>query len=62
MSWIKAIFEIFADNPPSIAIALGGLMLLFGYPSQIHGLVIAGWAFFLAGVFLQILWLFRDRL
>ena len=62
MSWIKAIFEIIADNPPSIAIALGGLMLLIGYPSEIRGLVIAGWVFFFVGVFLQILWLFRDRL
>lgn len=62
MSWIEAIFKIFADNPPSIAIALGGLMLLIGYPSQIQGLVTAGWVFFFAGVLLQILWLFRDKM
>ena len=62
MSWIKAIFEIVADNPPSIAIAIGGLMLLVGYPSQIQGLVIAGWIFFFVGVLLQVLWLFRDKL
>ena len=59
---IEAIIKIFADNPPSIAIALGGLMLLIGYPSQIDGLVIAGWIFFFGGFFLQILWLFRDKL
>jgi hypothetical protein len=62
MSWIEAIFKIFADNPPSIAIALGGLMLLIGYLSQIQGLVTAGWVFFFAGVLLQILWLFRDKM
>jgi len=42
------------DNPPSIAIALGGLMLLIGYPSNIEGLIVAGWVFFFAGVILQI--------
>jgi len=58
MSLIEVILEIFANNPPSIAIALGGVMLLFGYPLQIQGLIVAGWIFFLAGVLLQILWLY----
>ena len=57
MSWIEAIFEIFADNPPSIAIAIGGLMLLIGYTAEIQGLITAGWVFFFFGVILQILWL-----
>ena len=61
MGLIEAIFEIFADNPPSIAIALGGLMLLIGYPSNIEGLVVAGWIFFLAGVILQVLWLSKKQ-
>ena len=29
---IESILKIFIDNPPSIAIVLGGLMLLVGYP------------------------------
>jgi hypothetical protein len=62
MSGIEAIIKIFANNPPSIAIALGGLMLLIGYPSQNQGLIIAGWAFFIIGVILQVLWLFRDAI
>lgn len=58
MSWIEAVIEIFADNPPSIAIALGGLMLLVGYTIKESGLVVAGWAFFFGGFILQILWLY----
>ena len=59
MTAIEAVFEIIADNPPSICIALGGLMVLIGYLSPILELVSAGWIFFIAGIILQILWLFR---
>jgi hypothetical protein len=62
LGFIEAIFKIFADNPPSIAIAIGGLMLLIGYPSNIEGLVVAGWIFFLVGAALQVLWLFKDKI
>ena len=62
MSGVEAIIKIFASNPPSIAIALGGLMLLIGYPSQNQGLIFAGWVFFIVGFILQVFWLFRDAI
>jgi apolipoprotein N-acyltransferase len=61
MSGVEAIIEIFANNPPSIAIALGFLLLLFGYIMDENGLVVAGWAFFLGGFALQILWLYFNK-
>ena len=61
MSWIEAVFEIFADNPPSIAIALGGLMLLVGFLMKEGGLITAGWVFSFAGFILQVLWLYLRR-
>jgi hypothetical protein len=48
-----AIFKIFADNPPLIAIALGGILLLFGYLMKERELINAGLVFFFAGVGLQ---------
>jgi len=53
MSWTKAIFKIFADNPPYIAIVLGGIMLLVGYLLKERELINAGLVFFFAGVGLQ---------
>jgi len=61
MSWIKAVFEIFADNPPSIAIALGGIMLLVGYLVKERELINAGLVFFFAGVGLQCYFLLFTR-
>jgi hypothetical protein len=47
---LKAIFRIFANNPPSIAIAIGGLLALIGQYSEA--------ALFLGvGILLQGLWL-----
>jgi len=57
MSWIRSIFEIFADNPPSIAITLGGIMLLVGYLVKEGELINAGWVFFFVGVGLRVLFL-----
>ncbi len=61
MSWIKAVFEVFADNPPSIAIALGGIMLLVGYLSKERELINAGLVFFFAGVGLHCYFLLFTR-
>ena len=61
MSSIGVIFEIFARNPPSIAIALGALLLLIGYSIKEGGLITAGWVFFIAGFILQVLWLVLQR-
>ena len=61
MSWIKAVFEVFADNPPSIAIALGGIMLLVGYLVKERELINAGLVFFFAGVGLQCYFLLFTR-
>jgi len=47
--------EIIAKNPPSIAIAIAGLLTLIGRLGQA--------AIFLGiGIFLQVLWLLKDRL
>jgi len=51
---IKAIIRIIAKNPPSIAIAIAGLLTLTGRLSE-------AFVFLVAGVFLQSLWLLRDR-
>ena len=61
MSWITAIFKIFADNPPSIAIALGEIMLLVGYLMKERELINAGLVFFFAGVGLQCYFLLFTR-
>jgi hypothetical protein len=51
---MKSIIEIIAKNPPSIAIAIAGLLTLMGRLSEA--------ALFLgAGIFLQVLWLLKDR-
>jgi hypothetical protein len=47
---LQAIFKIFAKNPPSIAIAIAGLLALIGKYSEAE-------LFLGAGILLQILWL-----
>ncbi len=67
MSW-EALFEFFADNPPSIAIAGGVLMIMmsvFTAPFDVSTtgfLRAAGILFMLIGFILQVLWLFRESL
>lgn len=51
---IKAIVRIFAKNPPSIAIAIAGLLALAGQLNEAY-------AFLFAGVFMQVLWILKDR-
>jgi len=51
----KTIVKIIAKNPPSIAIAFGGVMIISGQTE-------AGYAFLYAGVFLQVLWLIMKKL
>jgi len=51
---IKAIIRIIAKNPPSIAIAIAGLLTLTGHLSEAS-------VFLVAGVFLQSLRLLRDH-
>jgi len=46
----KTIVKIFAKNPPSIAIAFGGIMIMSGQTE-------AGYHFLNAGIFLQVLWI-----
>jgi hypothetical protein len=55
------VVEIFAKNPPSILIALGGIAVLIGSIEQPNNqsLIANGWLLVEIGVILQILWLFR---
>lgn len=48
---LKAIVRIMAKNPPSIAIAIAGLLALAGRSGEAI-------MFLFAGIFLQILWMF----
>lgn len=57
----QVIIEIIANNPPSIAMTIGGLMIFTGSVASGSELVTAGWAFFIVGVILQILWLYFKR-
>jgi hypothetical protein len=52
---LKAIFRIFANNPPSIAIAIAGLLALIGQYGEAA-------VFLGVGVLLQTLWLAGRRL
>lgn len=47
---IKAIVEIIAKNPPSIAIAIAGLLIMFGQAKEAYD-------FLYAGIFMQIIWI-----
>jgi hypothetical protein len=51
---MSAIIKIFAKNPPSIAIALAGVLMLAGQTG-------AGILFLAVGVVLQALWLLKGR-
>jgi hypothetical protein len=51
---MSAIIKIFAKNPPSIAIALAGVLILAGQTG-------AGILFLTAGAILQVLWLLKNR-
>lgn len=51
---IKAMIRIIAKNPPSIAIAIAGLLTLTGRLTEAA-------IFLTAGIFLQALWLLKDR-
>jgi len=51
---LKAIFRIFASNPPSIAIAIAGLLALVGQYSEAA-------VFLGVGILLQGLWLIGQR-
>jgi hypothetical protein len=47
---IKTIVEIIAKNPPSIAIAIAGLLIMSGQSKEAYD-------FLYAGIFMQILWI-----
>lgn len=47
---IKTIVEIIAKNPPSIAIAIAGLLIMSGQLKEAYD-------FLYAGVFMQIIWI-----
>jgi hypothetical protein len=51
---MSAIIKIFAKNPPSIAIALAGVLALAGQTGTAV-------AFLAVGIFLQVLWLILKR-
>lgn len=55
---LDVLLEIFANSPPAILIALGFVLLLFGFTANNADMTNAGWAFFAFGVILQIAWLF----
>jgi len=67
MAW-EAVFEFFAGNPPSIAIAGGILLLLMSAAtapldaSTTDTLRSGGFLLIILGFILQVLWLFRDRI
>lgn len=47
---IEAIIKVFAKNPPSIAIAVAGLLALTGQLTEAE-------YFLVAGIFMQVLWI-----
>jgi hypothetical protein len=51
---IKTIIEVVAKNPPSIAIALAGVLAIAGQTGT-------ALQFLAVGIFLQVLWIFKDR-
>jgi len=52
---IEAIVKIFAKNPPSIAIAVAGLLALAGQTNEAS-------TFLIAGIFMQCLWILGEYL
>lgn len=55
---LNILLEIFANSPPAILIALGFVLLFFGFTTDNSEMTNARWAFFAFGVTLQIMWLF----
>jgi len=55
---LDVLVDIFANSPPAICIALGFVLLFFGYAASNGGMVNAGWAFVVLGALLQVGWLF----
>jgi hypothetical protein len=54
---LDILMEIFANSPPAILIALGFVLLFFGFVADNGGMVDAGWAFVAFGIILQAIWL-----
>lgn len=51
---MSTIIKIIAKNPPSIALTLGGILILSGQTET-------GILFLISGVILQVLWLLKQR-
>jgi len=56
---MDVLMKIIANSPPAILIALSFVLLFFGYGANNGGLIGAGWIFFVLGIILQALWLFK---
>ena len=54
---LDVLLEVFANSPPAILMALGFVLLFFGYSATITNMINAGWIFVGLGVILQIIWL-----
>lgn len=54
---LDVLLEVFANSPPAILIALGFVLLFFGYSANIVNMINAGWIFVVLGVILQVAWL-----
>ena len=51
------LLEIFANSPPAILVALGFVLLFFGFTTNNGNMVNAGWTFVAFGIILQVIWL-----
>jgi hypothetical protein len=54
---LDVLLEVFANSPPAILIALGFVLLFFGYSANTVNMINAGWIFVGLGVILQVAWL-----
>lgn len=54
---INFIIKVLANNPPSILIVVGAVLIIYGSATGDTILVNYGWTAIKAGVFLQFLWL-----
>jgi hypothetical protein len=54
---MDVLLKIFANSPPAILMALGFLLLFFGFATNNADMINAGWTFVGLGVALQIIWL-----
>jgi len=55
---LDVLVDVFANSPPAICLALGFVLLFFGYAANNSGMVNAGWGFVVIGGLLQVGWLF----